>query len=74
MFDNLRDESNATPFYEEEAKFQAAAGTTEATSRPAGRILGMTALQRFVVALLTASAVCALGTMCLFIFGKISIP
>ncbi len=74
MFDNLREDSGATPFYEEEAKFQAAAGTQPDESAPARRLFGMTPIQRFVIALLLFFAVCSLGAMCLFVTGKISLP
>ena len=75
MFDNLREQASTSPFYEEEAKFQAAAGTTSepATRSTSGRFLGMTAIQRFVIALLVMFAVCTLGTMCLMLTGKIGI-
>ena len=75
MFDNLRDQTNSTPFYEEEAKFQSAVETTTDTpSRRLGRLLGMTAPQRFLVALLLLFAVCSLGAMCLMVTGKIGLP
>lgn len=75
MFDNLRDQANSTPFYKEEAKFQPAAGTMADTpSRRSGRLLGMTAPQRFLIAMLLLFAVCALGAMCLMVTGKIGLP
>jgi len=73
MFDNLREDA-AKPVYEEEAKFQPAAGT-EASSIFAApgsrRILGMTGVQRFVIAVLFFLAVCIIGAMALFVTGKI---
>jgi len=74
MFDNLRDDPGTTPFYEEEAKFQPAAGTVQSESRTSSRFLGMTPTQRFVIAMLLLIAVCSLGAMCLFVTGKISLP
>ncbi|MBC7876038.1 MAG: hypothetical protein H7Y59_02605 [Anaerolineales bacterium] len=68
MFDNLRDEAAASPFYEEEAKFQPAAGTGRKRSK---RILGMTSIQRFVIAVMFMLAVCTIGGMALFALGKI---
>ncbi len=71
MFDNLREEASK-PFYEEEAKFQPATGTETAFGAPSSRrILGMTAVQRFVIAFMFFLAVCIIGAMALFVTGKI---
>ena len=71
MFDNLREEASK-PFYEEEAKFQPAASTESAFGAPSSRrILGMTAVQRFVIAFMFFLAVCVIGAMALFVTGKI---
>ncbi len=74
MFDNLREEVSAKPFMddEEEAKFQPAAGTEFASSRPT-RILGMTAVQRFVIVFMLFLTVCIIGTLFLFVMGKIAL-
>jgi len=73
MFDNLREEVSAKPFLddEEEAKFQPAAGTERAKSN--GRLLGMTAIQRFVIVVMLFLTVCIIGSLFLFIMGKISL-
>jgi hypothetical protein len=74
MFDNLREEAEASPFYEEEesTKFQPAAVTgsffAPASSR---RILGMTGVQRFVVVFMLFLAVCLVGGMALLVMDKI---
>ncbi len=68
MLDDLRGQSGSAPFYEE-ASFQL---PTESAPR-SGRFLGMTAPQRFVIALMLMIAVCTLGSMCLLITGKIGI-
>ena len=74
MFDNLRDQTNSTPFYEEEAKFQSAVETTTDTpSRRLGRLLGMTAPQRFLVSVLLLVMTCAMGTLLLIAFNKVGI-
>jgi len=75
MFDNLREQANSTPFYEDEAQFREAEGLTAPPPRRAtgGRILGMTPLQRFVLAFLMLIAVCGRGSMCLLITGRISL-
>ena len=70
MFDNLRDEAASSPFYEEEAKFQPAAGTGPSPKR-SKRILGMTAIQRFVITFMIMLAVCIIGAMVLLATGKI---
>ena len=72
MFDNLREEVSAKSFADEEAKFQPAAGT-ETPRRRSGRFLGMTPIQRFVVAVMLFLSVCVLGTLFLFVMDKISI-
>jgi hypothetical protein len=71
MFDNLRDDVTSN-LYEEEATFQPAAGTESAFGAPSSRrILGMTAVQRFVIVFMLFLAVCIIGTMALLIMGKI---
>jgi hypothetical protein len=74
MFDNLREDATSTPFYEEEAKFQSATGTGEPVfgTPSSRRILGMTAVQRFVIAFMFFLAVCIIGSMALFVTGKIA--
>jgi hypothetical protein len=74
MFDNLRDSEN------DKQSFQEALGLGPTSSlqpelppRPASRgLLGMSATQRLVIALLLLLAVSVLGTMCLLITGRIS--
>ncbi|MBI5841602.1 MAG: hypothetical protein HZB19_16040 [Chloroflexi bacterium] len=73
MFDNLREEANASPFFEDEAKFQPAAGTTADPAMRKTKFLGMTPIQRFVIAVMMMIAVCTLGMMCLLITGKIGL-
>ncbi len=74
MFDNLREDAESSPFYEEEGsvKFQPATGT-ESFFAPASsrRILGMTAMQRFVVIFMLFLAVCLIGGMALLVTGKV---
>lgn len=72
MFDNLRQQSSATPFEDGKAESQPSIGTSELGGRSrAGRFLGMTAGQRLVIAVLLLVAVCSLGAMCLLVTGKI---
>ena len=71
MFDNLREDAEAKPFYEEQAKFQPAAGTSSSSGSSSKRFLGMTAAQRFVIVFMLTITVCLLGTMLLLVTGKI---
>ena len=38
------------------------------------KFLGMTAKQRFIVALLLLVSICVLGSLCLVVFGKVYFP
>jgi hypothetical protein len=71
MLDDLR--NSATSSYEEE---QASSGENyyEERSSSDSLFLGMTAPQRFVIALMLLFFVCIMGSACLLIFGKIGIP
>ncbi len=69
MFDNLREDATSNPY--EEAQFQSTAGTQSAFGAPSSRrILGMTAVQRFVIAFMLFLAVCTIGGMALLVLGK----
>jgi hypothetical protein len=72
MFDNLRDDSSSTFSEDIEAKYQPAAGYSGGRSS-SKRFLGMTSMQRFVIAVLLMLTVCVLGAMTLFILGKMAI-
>ncbi len=74
MFDNLREDAASNSF-EEEAKFQPAAGTPSYDDEPAiaSRFLGMTSAQRFVLAVMLLFTVCVIGAMFLLVMGKIAI-
>jgi hypothetical protein len=70
MFDNLRDDANSSPFYEDD-KAKSAAGTIAPTARQKStKFLGMTAQQRFIIAFMMMIAVCVLGVMLLLITGR----
>lgn len=70
MFDDLREEASR-PFYEEEAKFEPALSATQDEPVSSSRFLGMTPIQRFVIAVMLMSAVCVIGAMALLVLGKI---
>ena len=75
MFDNLREQANSTPFYEDEADFNEAVSAPPKPQKTStgGHFLGMTPVQRFIIAVMLLIAVCALGSMCLLITGKIGL-
>jgi hypothetical protein len=79
MFDNLRDDASNS-FYEEDdtelfPEENAVAATKAAAPprKPIGKLLGMTSIQRFIIAVMLMIAVCTLGAMCLLITGKIGL-
>jgi len=78
MFDNLRDSAESS-FYEEEPNDlykETASKTVAAAPRKRGsnaRFLGMTAQQRFLVSLMVMFTVCIMGTLAMFILGKMSL-
>lgn len=83
MFDNLRDSADSS-FYEEEPndlyKEPTPSSKKTASAAPRNRrsnnvrFLGMTAQQRFLVALMLMFTVCIMGTLALLILGKMSLP
>jgi hypothetical protein len=73
MFDNLRDDAEAS-FYEEDTlppDEELILSTPKRKS--SGKLLGMTPIQRFIIAVMLMVAVCTLGSMCLLLTGKIGI-
>lgn len=76
MFDSLRDQMNGDASPNADSAFGSETDFN-APARPAsgrGRFLGMTSVQRFVIAVLIFLSVCILGSMCLLISGAIRIP
>ncbi len=79
MFDNLRDVSDSS-FYEEEKddlytespapSRKASASAAPKRRRSNARFLGLTAQQRFIVSLMFMFTVCIMGTLALFVMGK----
>ena len=73
MLDNLRDDA-ALPYYDEDTQPPEEVNAAIAPKRKtSGKILGMTPVQRFIIAVMLMIAVCTLGTMCLLITGKIGL-
>ena len=79
MFDNLRDDSESKPFFQDDsdpgsvAPRSSAPELRRAPASSGGRILGMTAVQRFVLSVMLLVMVCVLGVMFLLITEKIGI-
>jgi hypothetical protein len=70
MFDDLREQANTMPFFEEEE-----APALEPRARPAPkRFLGMTPAQRFLLAVLLLFVTCILSTLFLLVTEKVVIP
>lgn len=85
MFDNLRESADSS-FYEEEqndlykeqpaaapAPARAAFAAPRKARRSNGRMLGMTAQQRFILSLMVFLTVCMMGTLAMFVLGKMSL-
>ena len=75
MFDNLRDSAESS-FYDEEPKDvykEPKASTSAPRRRSNGRFLGMSAQQRFLISLMLMFTVCMVGTLAMFILGKMSL-
>jgi hypothetical protein len=83
MFDNLRDFSD-TPLYEDEpndlykdpetiADPAASVAAPVRKRKKRGNFLGMTAQQRFLIAVMFMFAICLIGTLAMFVMGKMSI-
>ena len=74
MLDNLRDNASSS-FYEEDTlpPEEEAIDALPPRRRTGGKLLGMTPIQRFIIATMLMIAVCALGTMCLLLTDKIGL-
>ena len=73
MFDNLRDDAAAS-FYEDDTLPPEDLNIPVTPKRkPSGKLLGMTPMQRFILAVMLMFAVCTLGAMCLLVTGKIGL-
>jgi hypothetical protein len=70
MLDDLREQASASPFFENNADID------EETEifLPEKRFLGMTALQRFFIAVMLLMMTCILGTLFLLVFERVALP
>lgn len=75
MFDNLRDSAESSPFYEEDQNdlYKEPVAKVAVRRRNNGRLLGMTAQQRFLIAVMLMFTVCIIGTLAMFVLGKMSL-
>ena len=74
MFDNLREQANAAPFYEDEAQFQSVEEPASVAGiRGPSRFLGMSPVQRFIISMMLMIMVCTIGAMFLLVTGKIGL-
>ncbi len=75
MFDNLRDSAESSPFYEEDQNdlYKEPAAKVAVRRRNNARFLGMTAQQRFLIAIMLMFTVCIIGTLAMFVLGKMSL-
>jgi hypothetical protein len=73
MLDNLRESASQSPFFQEEQAPPEKPPSRLRRRRSYGPFLGMTPLQRFVVALMLFLMTCMLGTLCLLVTEKIVI-
>jgi hypothetical protein len=76
MFDNLRDDSS---FYEDEqndqpqepgAQAQPVVASPSSSRKRKARRMGMTALQRFLLAVMLLITVCVMGTLMMVVTGR----
>lgn len=71
-YDSFRDQADEDVFVEPEKPIEPAPATsTRRPRRRRGNFLGMTAMQRFIIAIMLLFMVCLLGTLCLLVTQKI---
>ncbi len=81
MLDNLREDANASPFFDDEDEFPDFEEKDEEEKAPPKTdyaavfkpVLVLTPLQRFILAALFFIVVCILGAMFLMVTGKFSV-
>jgi hypothetical protein len=73
MLDNLRESASQSPFFQDDQTPPQDEKPPE-IRKPSRPFLGMTAPQRFVIALLILSMTCMLSALCLLVTEKIVLP
>lgn len=75
MFDNLREDASSSPFFQDdEPPEEEKKGGIRRRLGGNGPFLGMTATQRLVIAVLLFMMVCVLGSLCLLVTDKLTLP
>lgn len=74
MLDDLRKEAASDAFLDEEDAMFDDLEMEAASARPRQPFLGLTASQRFVLALMLLLSVCMLGSLCLLITERVVPP
>ncbi len=80
MFDDLRDQAASSPYFQDDDSFLEETEAEEpgkavpVVRGPSKRILGMTAVQRFVISVMLFLMVCVLGMMVLLVLERIRLP
>jgi hypothetical protein len=70
--DDLRNTSTQSPFFSEFGEEPPVVDQVPLDEGPEKRVLGMTAIQRFIVMLLIFVLTCVIGFLCLIVTGKIA--
>jgi hypothetical protein len=73
MLDNLRDSVSDDSLFEEMSPLEEEEEEV-IPKKTAGQFLGMTAIQRFVIALMLFLMTCVLSALCLLVTGRIELP
>ena len=73
MLDNLRDSASKSPFFQEEQSPPESSHDGQ-PNQPTNTFLGMTPIQRFILALLLFMMTCVVGSFWLLITEKIILP
>ncbi len=72
MFDGLREDASTSQF-EEPQEFFPESRSVGTRRRRRGRFLGMTAMQRFIIAVFLMLVTCMGGGMCLLLTGRFAL-
>jgi len=73
MFDNLRDDAESSFYEEDTLPPDEELFVPPPKRKSSGKLLGMTPVQRFIIAIMLMVAVCTLGAMCLLLTGRIGL-
>ena len=73
MLDNLRDDASSSFYEEDTIPPDEGTAVVPPRRRTSGKFLGMTPVQRFIIATMLMIAVCASGTICLLLTNRIGL-